>query len=807
MSGSYDDLFERLLRRSALNSRSTPPTAQPRAATSPRASTNTRTVRKHVMRGDNPQNMNVKHRQKLLTNIEKGYYKTAEFYGVVDGHSRRVLQASHPCLTRKGLMLSQEVAGVLSTRLGRDYSSLLLWHSAGSGKTFAMVRILFWWCLKWWGETPPYSLPLLGPPTKAHIAPGSAHQHLPRFIFIVADDEQLTNMIDTFDLFETSKLSETLAEMRDRKAAGGGASTTEIELYNEQIGQFFASMPSRKVVIIPIDSGKAEAASSTAKVPNHFSVQNLANFNVKKDGDPKKTFMALGNPRISNTQIIGLVSAGYFEKSSNLSGGDIEDASALMGSSLHAFFVSFLSEAELKKGAFDLVPSEERLVAGSYMDICTDFCRQNTLHPSRGHLFKLIQRESVYIYTWTDRDNAPTASALQTGDFVRFVYKNEVVSPLWYVVSTRRMMSTNGGGTSSYIFQMTCLMTQYDSASWFKAAMPLKPDGTIRSDFKIYDILRFNIPIQCRMQRVDQTIVSQAQMSFPYSQLLPIIRQAGGELSLQGKDAAAFWGTSTWWIPYNSSPRYRGNKDLEKQWRESVGFSVQQMRGKTFHCPTTLVIGILPEKFAAFTQLPKHSLVIVDEIQKNTDSADGPTNQAKNPGFVAMMKNAIRVNNCYSVVATATPYSRDLRDLGRLLSCIGREDVTFSLGKPGELIPDSVLLPKHRMELARNLSKSRVLLSFVDLDQDASMLPTLTALDSPTAVVDVIPSRLELMRREPTSAEDSIGGEIDAPDDKKKKRQPAGAAAPPAPMAVPQPPKRQQQQPAKQRNPYIAPWG
>lgn len=768
--GSYNASFEALLRRSALDSAAPRgvATATTAAATTIAGGTaalhNLQMVQKHVMRGaSNVENANVKRRLNLLSDVEKRYYKTNAFYATVAGESRRVLQATHPCLTRQGLMLSQEIAGVLSTRLGSKNASLLLWHSAGSGKTFAMVRILFWWCLKWWGETPPYSLPLTGEPTGKVFAAGSSNQHLPRFIFIVADDEQLTNMIDTFDLFEGSKLNETLTDMDQKKGGAAGVRSSDVMLYREQIAHFFSSMPSRKVVVVPLDSANDKnAAVNATAVPKHFSLQSLENFGVRHSNDPKRTFLALGNPRLPGTEVLGLLSNGYLRGAGGGAGvGSIEDASSYMGSSLRAFFVSFFSQNELQKGAADIVPSDARLVAGSYIDICTDLCRQNTTHPSLSHALKMIPRDGVVIHTWTDKNNAPTAGALQAGDFVRFVYKDTVVSPIWYITSSRRVASP---APAKYIFQMNCLMTAYVNENWFKSAMPLTAQGDIRSDFKVYDIFRFNIPIQCRLQRVDQTIVSQAQMTFPYSQLAPIIRQAGGDLNMKG-DGASFWGTSSWWIAYNSIPRYRGNAELEAKWKASTGLSSQQSRGKIFSCPTTLVIGMLPETFAAFTRLPKHSLVIVDEIQKNTDSvaeSNGHTLQPKNPGFVTILKKSIRHDNCYAVAATATPYSRDLRDLGQLLSCMGHQDVTFTLSKPGEAVSDSALLKRHRQELAHNLKKAKVLLSFVDLDQDATMLPTLVGLDSATSVVEVVPSRAEFMRKEPATPEDSIGGEAAA---------------------------------------------
>lgn len=367
--------------------------------------------------------------------------------------------------------------------------------------------------------------------------------------------------------------------------------------------------------------------------------------------------------------------------------------------------------------------------------------------------------------------------------FTQFCERNRGgVSPLFYVKKIKK----NEKGKYEIGLQRVLI---HDITTESHFCYPLK-DGFLKSYFRLYDIYRFNRPIASFKElRLDNAMMSETQQTCSANGLMTILKQAGAELKVKDDWAPTRVEMNKdkenkmlmWWLAcgkgvlpshpaFTPGGKFQGGSVLANHW-EWLGMKTGKSKSysATPRMPATLMVGMSAElAVSVFKRLPSKSLIMVDEVQKYSGEQGSDVTTITNPfkkeqvdvkkGMKCLLSGAMSSStnsgrsasqssnpnvcgdyssapgDCVGVFASATPFVVDLSDkknkvneLEELVRMIGTSKrVSIPPFLPTMANKPKEALNKYRKSVETLLGQSNLLVSFIDLDRDPLVIPTLT---------------------------------------------------------------------------------
>jgi len=751
----------------------------------------------------------------------------------------------YPCPIADGLMPHQEAAAILSTRLGNPDKasnptkredgyipmSELLFHSAGSGKTLTMWRIYFWWCIRWWAERPKYTLPVgINTPISAMANRNSeTPKALPCIVIFISQSQEVDNM-GTNELVQFEKI------------LGMQATRASSSKYKELVmNNFINALPDQKVVALfkrskeddiskPPRWRRAEPKDSHIQYNYNNSTQYYAS-SGKEDRHPMLTgafpmlaaCMGYAQPKIDLGVTVTL--PGGFK--------------GQQGVPMFNLYMQMKAYVYMCTNSYSETNVVNNISRGAYYEFLRLFIIQNYAKalesnfgaPGKSETTKqAIAQEAgreveYYTLPWDAKDEV-SLSDVKVGDFVRFqvMRKDKGVKDLttrfdsdehkragWaedekmYETHFTQFCDRNRGGVSPLFYVKKIKKKDgnyqiglqrvliHDITTENHVCYPLQ-DGRLKSNFRLYDIYRFNRPITSFNElRLDNATMSETQQTCSANGLMTILKHAGAELKAGIKDD---WAPTRvemakdkenkmlmWWLAcgkgilpshpaFTPGGKFQGGSVLANHW-EWLGMKTG--RSKTYSAtprmPATLMLGMSAElAVSVFKRLPAKSLIMVDEVQKYSGEQGSDVTKINNPfkkeqvdvkkGMKCLLASAMSSSenngrsgsqssssnntacgdfsstpgNCVGVFASATPFVVDLSDkknkvneLEELVRMIGTsKKISIPPFLPAMANKPKEALNKYRKSVETLLGQSNLLVSFIDLDRDPLVIPTLT---------------------------------------------------------------------------------
>ena len=765
-------------------------------------------------------------------------------------HVNGELPYVYPCpIQGNALMMHQESAAILSTRLGNlDNASnptkredgyvprsLLLNHSAGSGKTLTMWRIFFWWCIRWWAPRPAYSVMVNNISRKAN-ANINQPKNLPNIVIFISQSQEVDNMgTNELQKFEDIMMSQ--------------ARKSDVEKYKNIVkDSFINALPPKKLVIEFRRSKEDDVrelhqkwkrpSPKDAHIVYKTSEKTSPDYYVSSGRQNRHPMLTSAFPTLGECMKGKGTTGLEFGTKRTFPNIGFKNNSAIPMFDLWLKLKSYIYMCLLSskpernsttaRGAYQLankiVPPS--IAKGAYYEFIRLFTIQNYAKQLAANNQAAVatkaglaqEQHDVEYYTcpWQDKDEV-TLNDVKVNDFVRFQVMGTVKdlsvrfdsdfhkAAGWnkesetYGDDFNNFCDRNIGGVSPLFFVkrvkkrdgkielgLQHMLIHKHISDKMGPCYPIDQNGFVKPGFRLYDIYRFNRPItSCTEKRLDDVTMSESQQTCSASVLMRMLQLAGAEIKPDPKTKAenVWYPTRTsmsanskmqmWWLAAGGQDEVQGFDSMDSYW-EWIG---AKMGAKSYFqtpkLPKTLFIGMSAEfAVCVFKRLPSNVMIMVDEVQKYSGDQGGDVVPIKNNPFYPKEKdvnvrlgmkcllsaamsssqngNSRNSNNsnyckgyssspgdCLGVFASATPFVVDLsnvrpnekrvNELQELIRMIG----TSKTASIPEFVPTMVNKPSSTLNKYRNvmeevLYKSKLLISFIDLDRDPLVIPTLT---------------------------------------------------------------------------------